>query len=89
MLKEALAIGEETPHPFIAPANDGTIVLEWKTPTGKELILDIPSDDEPVAFLLVEPKEPEGEVETEGVIGKPWALSELIRRLQASWYNGH
>ena len=83
ILKEALTIAKEVPPPFIAPANDGTVVLEWKTSTGKELILDIPLDDEPVSFLLVEPKKPEGEIETEGVIGKPWALAEVICRLQA------
>jgi hypothetical protein len=82
VLKEALAVAEGVPAPLIAPANDGTIVLEWKTSSGKELILDIPSDDEPVPFLLVEPKEPGGKAETEGVIGKPTTLVKIIQWLQ-------
>lgn len=84
VLLEVLALANgAVPLPFIGPANDGTLVLEWKTPAGKELILDIPLGAEPLPFLLVEPQGPEGEVETEGVIDKTWPLAEVIRRLQA------
>ena len=84
ILREVIALGgKDFPLPFIGPSGDGTLVLEWKTPAGQELILDIPLGEEPLPFLLVEPQGPEGEVETEGVIGKTWPLAEVIRRLQA------
>lgn len=84
ILRRILALGDKgIPLPFIGPSGDGTLVLEWKTPAGKELILDIPLGEEPLPFLLVEPQGPEGEVETEGVIGETLTLAEVIRRLQA------
>lgn len=84
MLRQILAAGGDNPPlPFIAPASEGTIVLEWKTGRGKELILDVPHGDEPISFLLVEPQGPEAEKETEGVIGESWTLVEVIGRLLA------
>jgi hypothetical protein len=84
ILREIIAAGaKDIPLPFIAPANDGTLVLEWKTGGGKELILDVPHGDELISFLLVEPQGPEAEKKTEGVIGEPWTLVEVIGRLLA------
>jgi hypothetical protein len=74
-----MVVGESAPLPFIAPANDGTIVLEWKTAEGRELTLDIPPDDGPMSFLLITPESPEPE--TEGVVGEGWTLTEVIKRL--------
>jgi hypothetical protein len=82
ILREIFAVGaKDIPHPFIAPANDGTLVLEWETANGKELILDVPPDDEPASFLLVEPEAHGKERETEGLVGEPWTLAEVIGRL--------
>ena len=81
-LSEILGTGEvEVPLPFIAPAGDGTIVMEWKTDAGKELILDVPPDDGPLTFLLVEPTESGKELELEETIGERWPLAQVIRRL--------
>ena len=83
-LREILRIGKkEIPLPFIAPAGDGRIVMEWKTELGKELILDVPPNTEPLSFLLVEPTEDGGEIETEDVIGEDWTLEQIIKRLLA------
>jgi hypothetical protein len=71
------------PLPFIAPANNGMLVLEWETPEGTELIVDVPPQDEPVSFLLIEHDESGSRVETEEVIGERWNLREVIRRLLA------
>lgn len=84
ILREIFAVGaKDIPHPFIAPANDGTLVLEWETRNGKELILDVPPDDEPASFLLVEPEAQGGEKEIEGLVGEAWTLAEVIGRLSA------
>ena len=83
-LREILRIGKkEIPLPFIAPAGDGRIVMEWKTELGKELILDVPPNAEPLSFLLVEPTEDGGETEIEDVIGEDWTLEQIIKRLLA------
>ena len=83
-LREIFMMGKkEIPLPFIAPAGDGRIVMEWKTELGKELILDVPPNTEPLSFLLVEPTEDGGEVETEDVIEEDWTLEQLIKRLLA------
>ena len=82
-LREILAAdGKGVPLPFIAPANDGTIVLEWKTPVGKELIIDVPPPDEPISFLLIDPEGLEGKNQKEGVIGDPWTFVELVQCLK-------
>ena len=81
-LREILGTGEvEVPLPFIAPAGDGTIVMEWKTDAGKELILDVPPNDGPLTFLLVEPTDSGEELEIEETIGERWPLAQVIRRL--------
>ena len=78
-LREIFTVaGEDAPLPFIAPANDGTIVLEWKTAEGRGLTLDIAPDDGPMSFLLITPESPEPE--TEGVVGEGWTLAELVKR---------
>jgi hypothetical protein len=73
-----MVVGEDTPLPFVAPANDGTIVLEWKTAEGRELTLDIPPDGGPMSFLLIVPESPEPGME--GVVGEGWTLAEVIKR---------
>ena len=84
VLKDTLGLaGDDIPLPFIAPAGDGTVVLEWKTATGKELVLDIPEKNEPLPFFLVEPAGLEAEAEIEGVIGEIWTLAGIINRLKA------
>lgn len=82
ILLEALAMGGEgIPLPFIAPSPDGGLELEWTTSSGKELMLEIPPEEGPVAFLLVEPTVSGEEEETEGTLGESYTLDEVIRRL--------
>jgi hypothetical protein len=70
------------PTPFIGAAFDGMLVMEWKTDSGKELITDIPAqEEEPVGFLLVEPNPSGGEREIDSEIGASWSPEQLIRRL--------
>ena len=70
------------PTPFIGAAYDGMLVMEWKTDSGKELITDIPAqEEEPVGFLLVEPDPSGGEREIDSEIGASWSPEQLIRRL--------
>ena len=85
VLREILAYeaAKDVPLPFVAPAGDGTIVMEWKTEWGKELILDVPPGDGPLTFLLVEPTEDGGELEIEDTIGEHWTLEQVIRRLSS------
>ena len=83
-LREILAFPEKgISLPFVAPACDGTIGMEWNAESGKELILDIPPCDQPLSFLLVEPVEGNGEVEIEDVIDEKWTLEMVIQRLLA------
>ncbi len=54
ILREILVSGgEDVPLPFIAPSGDGGLELEWTSVSGKELMLELPPGDRPVAFLLV------------------------------------
>lgn len=68
------------PEPFIAPTPDGGLQLEWKSPQGKELILEIPPGPGEPTFLLVEPTTSGEERETQGTIGQPHSLRELLLR---------
>lgn len=85
VLREILAIdaAKDVPLPFIAPAGDGTIVMEWTTPWEKELIISVHPDDEPATFLLVEPTTSGGECEMEGIIGEKFGLFGLIQRFSS------
>ena len=76
--------GESLPIPFISPAHDGMLVAEWKTDTGKELILDVPPDDTPSGFLLVEPQSSGEEKETDAEIGDEWPIARVIQKLLAN-----
>lgn len=75
------ATDDVLPIPFISPAHDGMLVAEWKTESGKELILDIPPDDTSPGFLLVEPQPSGGEIETDAEIGIEWPIKRVIHRL--------
>ncbi|MBM3943539.1 MAG: hypothetical protein FJ316_11610 [SAR202 cluster bacterium] len=82
MFKQILPlVRKDVPLPFIAPSPDGGVEWEWTVPSGKELLLDIPPDDRPVPFLLVELSDSAEEVETEGTLGDPLALEEAVKRL--------
>lgn len=72
----------QLPSPFIAPLPDGGLMVEWKTASGKELILEVSPAEEPTKFLLVEPVGSGQEIEVEGKLGEDYSLNELIRRLQ-------
>ena len=78
------AAGVRVPIPFISPAHDGMLVLEWKISTGKELILDVPPDETPPGFLLVEPSPSGDEFETDAEIGEEWPIERVIRQMLAS-----
>ena len=84
-LQEAFTEGRGVlPHPFIDVAFDGRLVLEWETPEGKELIVDLPvSMEDPIPFLLVEVGPDSREKETPGEIGNTWTSQGIIRRLLA------
>lgn len=82
IIRRVLALaGKDIVLPFVAPSPDGGIELEWITSSGKELMLEIPPNGEPIAFLLVEPTGTGGEHETEGTIGDLYTLKEVVRRL--------
>ena len=82
VLQEALAVGgNDIPLPFIAPSPDGGLELEFETESRKELMLDIPPAEGPLAFLLVEPTSQGQERETEGTINGSHSLEEVIKRL--------
>jgi hypothetical protein len=82
ILRSVFALGGTSiPLPFVAPSPDGGIELEWKTTSNKELMLDIPPVEGHMAFLLVEPTDSGDEQETEGKIGEPYTLEEVVRRL--------
>ena len=67
--------------PSVAPGYGGMIVAEWSGPAGSELILDIPAEDEPPGFLLVEIS-PEGdELEIDDHLGHAWSIQDLMDRL--------
>lgn len=86
-LREILAFPEKgISLPFVAPACDGTIGMQWNAESGKELILDIPPCDQPLSFLLVEPVEGNGEVEIEDVLDEKWTLEMVIQRLLARYW---
>ena len=78
------AAGDRLTIPFISPAHDGMLVIEWKGPTGKELILDVPSDETFPGFLLVELRPTGDEVETDAEIGDEWPIEKVIYQLLAS-----
>ena len=85
MLRRAyLVAGDVLPVPFISPAHDGMLVAEWKTATGKELILDVPPDETLPGFLLVEPSPSGDEFETDAEIGDEWPIERVIHQMLAS-----
>jgi len=57
-------------------------MVEWKTESGKELILEVPPAEKPIMFLLVEPADSGQENEVEGKLGEDHSLVELIGRLK-------
>ncbi len=57
-------------------------MVEWKTDSGKELILEVPSDERSITFLLVEPADSGQEIEVEGKLEEDFSLDELIGRLK-------
>lgn len=72
----------ELPNPFMSPAHDGRLILEWETDSGKELIVDIPpSLSTPIRFLLVEPHLSGEETEIESEISDIWSIQAIIRAL--------
>ena len=83
ILREILALGgEDIPLPFVAPAGDGGLELEWTSLSGEELMLELSPEDRPVAFLLVERTDSGEKKETEGTIGDLFTLEEITRRLR-------
>ena len=82
LLRRAYLVGgDRLPLPFICPAHDGTLVTEWKTSAGKELILDVPPGKAPAGFLLVEPQPGGQEVETDAELGSRWPIEKVILQL--------
>ena len=73
--------GTALPEPFIAPTSDGGLQVEWKSSTGKELIIEVPPDEGPSGFLLIEPLPSGEEHETEGTLGQHYSLRALMLRL--------
>ena len=85
LLQRAYSVGgSKLSEPFISPAYDGTLVAEWKTRSGKELILDVPAGDTTPGFLLVEPIGSGEEFETDAKIGDEWPIETVIQRLLAN-----
>jgi hypothetical protein len=73
------------PDPFICPGHDGRVVLEWEAPSGKELIVDVPSRPEPaIRFLLVEPPQIGDELHIESEFSDEWSTQVIVRRLLAN-----
>ena len=69
------------PVPFIGPAYDGRMILEWDDATGKELIVDVPGSlDARIRFLLVEPDFEGTETEIEAAISDRWSIQGIIGR---------
>ena len=73
--------GNRLSVPFISPAHNGMLVVEWKTSTGKELILDVPPNETPPGFLLVEPSPSGDEFETDAAIGDEWSIEKVIHQM--------
>ena len=72
------------PPPFMSPAKDGRMVLEWQNANGKELIVEIPStEDEAIRFLLVEPTQTGDELEIESEFNDKWSTQTIVSRLLA------
>ncbi len=73
------------PEPFLSPAYDGRLILEWQAENGNELIIDVPhSPDGHIRFLLVEPTPTGGESEIESEISDEWSTQAIINRLVGS-----
>lgn len=84
LLRRAYLVGgDQLTLPFICPSQDGTLVAEWKTSAGKELILDVPAGNDPPGFLLVEPQIGGQEVETDAEVGSRWPIEKVIFQLLA------
>lgn len=82
LLRSAYSATDDVlPIPFISPTHDGMLVAEWKTESGKELILDVPPDDTSPGFLLVEPQPSGDELETTMEIGDEWPIERVIYSL--------
>ncbi len=65
--------------PFIAPLPEGGLELEWELDSGAELMLVIPPTGTDIKHLLDEPASSGGVNESEGVVAKDVALSELVK----------
>jgi hypothetical protein len=68
-------------NPFIAPLPEGGLELEWELDSGVELMLVIPPTGTDIEYLLEVPKSSSDVNESEGVVPKDAALSELINQL--------
>lgn len=77
--------GEHLPFPFLSSAHDGSVILEWETETGNELIIDVPSSPAaPIRFLLVEPTMSGVESEIESEISDIWSIQAIVQRLKGN-----
>jgi hypothetical protein len=65
--------------PFIAPLPEGGLELEWELDSGAELMLVIPPTGTDIRYLLDEPASSGDINESEGVVPKDVALSELVK----------
>lgn len=66
---------------FIAPSANGGLAVEWDLPSGKELVLEIPPEGEPIAFLFADPTRVGGEKEKEGSIRQTEDLDEILLKI--------
>jgi len=81
LLRRAVIVGgDNLPTPFISPSHDGMLVSEWKTESGKELILDVPAGDNVPGFLLIEHEASGKELETDAELVGEWSIERVIRR---------
>ena len=81
VLREAISVSEDAlPMPSIAPGYGGLVVLEWGTASGNELLLDVPPEDEPPGFLLVERDVGGTKTEIDAEFGEEWTVQKVILR---------
>ena len=66
---------------FIAPCPDGGLQVNWDLGQGKELVVDIPPTEEPIAYLLTETMPSGEQSETEGHIRGTADLNNLFSRV--------
>ena len=76
--KELLTESQPMMMPFIAPANDGSLVFEWKS-DGAELIVVFRSNAQSDVEYLTVAKSNDKEFEKEGVFNSPAAFVQAVR----------